>query len=536
MVCGSTLLDEVENDITEFIFVTRICNKMINTEKYFVGIDVGTTNAKCIVINETAEIIAQKSCEYSVDSPNPGWAEQDPEKWWINVWDLCIDVISRLKDKQNINSIGISGQMHGLVTLDKNLRSIRPAILWNDQRSVKECDFIIDQAGGLDDLLSITNNNMLTGYTGSKIIWLQNNEKENCRKIYKILLPKDYVRLQMTGELLTDITDASGTGLFDVKNRCWAESLINRLNIPREWFPVVAGSMEKCGYLKPQLAKTLGLDKKIPVITGAGDAVIQPLGSGILDSSEGLLVIGTGGNVTVQLPGYMHNKAGNLQIFCGIFPGTYVAMGVTLSAGDSLKWLRDLLQTGIGQLNNGSADITFAEISDLAGKSSPGAGNLLFLPYLSGERCPYPDHLAKGSFIGLNTKTSLSDIVRAVLEGVSFSLKDVTLLIEQSGVDFKSLFLSGGGARSELWRQILADIFDKKIATVSTSAQGSAFGAALLAGLSENAWSSPSGLKRLIPVTSEEIPDNERVATYNKLFSAYQQGYPQLKPIFNLLS
>lgn len=508
---------------------------MSNTKRYYVGIDIGTTNAKVLIINENTEILTQKSCEYPVDYPNPGWAEQHPEMWWETIWNLCLDVVAGFKDKSYINAIAVSGQMHGLVTLDNNLDIVRPAILWNDQRSARECDLIIEQSGGLEELLSLTNNNMLTGYTGSKIVWLQRNEVENSKRVYKILLPKDYIRYKLTGKIFTDTTDASGTGLYDIRNRCWSEKLLNRLNIPLNWFPEVIDSMDNGGYLRPELAKKLELKKKIPVIAGAGDAVIQPLGSGILDYSEGLLVIGTGGNVTAQLPGYIYNKDGKLQVFCGVFPGSYVAMGVTLCAGDSLRWLRNLLQTGMEQLSNTTNNTTFSDLSNLAQQSTAGANNLLFLPYLNGERCPYSDHFAKGSFIGLNTKTSLADMVRAIMEGVSFSLKDVTMLIENSGINFKSFCLSGGGSRSELWRQILADVLNKKITTVATSSEGSAFGAALLAGMADNAWSNLHNIKKYLPITSCNIPDNKRYNIYKQLFQVYHNSYPQLKTLFNQL-
>ena len=509
---------------------------MKSSESYYVGIDVGTTNAKCVIIDQNAKIVTQKSKEYCVDTPYPGWSEQNPEMWWETIFDLCQTVIGGFEGKQKIKAIGTSGQMHGLVTLDEKLNVIRPAILWNDQRSKKECDYIVEQMDGLDHLLALTNNNILTGYAGPKLLWLKNNEKEHYDIIHKIILPKDYIRYKLTGTLYTDVSDASGTGFFDVINRCWSKELLERLDIPVRWFPEALESMDSSGVLKPELAEMLGIKYDIPVIAGAGDAVIQPLASGILDSSEGLLVIGTGGNVTVQLPGSIKNQDGKLQVFCGVMPGSYVAMGVTLSAGDSLRWIRDLLQEGVNQLKVTHKDITFADIEMMARQSQPGANNLLFLPYLAGERCPYPDPKAKAVFLGMQTTTSLADMARSIMEGVSFSLKDVVNIIEKCGFVFKSYCFSGGGAQSELWRQILAHILNAQITTVTTSSEGSAFGVALLAGLAAKEWIDPLKIKEMIPIATNDSPNDILVGKYRHLFSVYQKGYPQLKSIFEQLA
>ncbi len=504
--------------------------------KYYVGIDVGTTNAKCVIINDLMEVISTKSCEYSFDSPHPGWAEQDPDMWWETIWKLCMDVIGNFEYKQYIRKIAVSGQMHGLVTLDANLEVIRPAILWNDQRSANECKQIIKLAGGQEALLNYTNNNMLTGYTGSKILWVQQNEKVNSAKIHKIVMPKDYIRYKLTGEIFTDVTDASGTGLFNVKEKSWSKELLNKIGIPIDWLPQVINSTDQSGVLKEELASKLRLHKNVPIIAGAGDAVIQPLGSGVFDSSEGLLVIGTGGNVTIQSSKYIYNSEAKLQFFCGVLPNTYVAMGVTLSAGGSLKWFRNIFRSEKIQLSDNQNDLTYLELDSLAEKSQVGANRLLFLPYLSGERCPHPDEFARGAFIGINNQTLLSDMVRAVMEGICYSLKDITTMMEQSGFTFKTFCLSGGGSKSELWKQMLADVFGCRITTIGTSSEGSAFGAALLAGIADEAWSSPKHIKKGMPIASYNDPNKKSKEIYDKFFSIYQKAYPQLKDIFHNLN
>ena len=499
--------------------------------KFYVGIDVGTTNAKCVIINDLMKVVSKNSIEYSIDSPQPGWAEQNPNMWWDTVWELCKEVIGKFEYKQDICKIGVSGQMHGLVTLDTNLKVIRPAILWNDQRSADESKEIIQLAGGEEALLNYTNNNMLTGYTGSKIYWLKKYEQENSSRIYKIVMPKDYIRYKLTGEIFTDVTDASGTGLFNVKERRWSKELLNKIKIPLEWLPVVINSTDESGVLKSELADQLGINKNIPIIAGAGDAAIQPLGSGIFDDSEGLLVIGTGGNVTIHSPGFKYNSKGRLQFFCGALPNSYVAIGVALSAGGSLKWFRDLLKER-SNLTGIKKELTYQELDSLALKSPSGANGLLFLPYLSGERCPYPDEYARGAFIGINTQTSISDMVRGVMEGICYSLKDITKLMERAGFVSETYCLSGGGAESELWRQVLADVFACKITTVATSSEGSAFGVAILAGMTDKAWSQSMQIKEGIPIVTTNDPSTKDKERYSRMFSIYQKGYPQLKAIF----
>jgi xylulokinase len=507
-----------------------------DSDGYFLGIDVGTTNAKVVLIDSTAHVVASASREYPVDYPHPGWAEQHPETWWNAVGELIGEVVSPFEHKSAIRALGVSGQMHGLVALDHARAIIRPAILWNDQRAHSQCRAIIEQCGGLDGLLQYTNNGMLAGYTTPKILWLREHEPAAFARIAHVLLPKDYIRFRLTGGLATDVSDASGTGLFDVARRTWSTALLERLNLPRSWFPDTHESTEVVSHVRADLAATFGLPVKLPVVAGGGDAALQPLGSGLLDASQGLLVVGTGGNVTVPLAANVRNEGARLQVFCGVQPGTYVAMGATLAAGESLRWFRNLLRQGSGALGLSGAAIDFIELDRLAAQSATGAGRVLFLPYLQGERCPHPDANARGVFLGLSPSTSLADLTRAVMEGVAFSMRDVLTLLDQQGLRLNAFRISGGGSQSALWRRIFADVFNAPMSTSGGGMEGTAFGAALLAGLSQGRWQEPGALQKLVPVGTVESPDPIAVARYQRLFSVYQNSYRRLADLFPKLA
>lgn len=501
------------------------------SEACFLGIDVGTTNAKVMLIDAQARVLRAASREYPVNYPRSGWAEQDTEMWWSAVQDLLHEVVGSSNKKSSIRAVGVSGQMHGLVALDANHAVIRPAILWNDQRSEPQCNAIIEACGGRDGLLRLTNNGMLAGYMAPKILWMREHEPEACAQIAHVLLPKDYIRFRLTGAIATDVSDASGTGVFDCANRRWSSELLALLKLPEAWFPPALESTTVAGKLSPEIASGLGLGADIPVIAGGGDAVLQPLGSGVVNG-EGLLVVGTGGNVTVPLAANISNEGGRLQVFCGVLPGSYVAMGATLSAGESIRWMRNLLRRGTAALGLAGDRLSFADLDQLAGESEPGARRTLFLPYLGGERCPHADASARGAFIGLSPQTSLGDLVRAIMEGVAFSLYDVTTLLERQGIRPGAFRLSGGGSQSERWRQIFAHVFDRAISTVTASSEGTAFGAALLAGMSQGRWTASGELGRLMPLQTVDQPDPALVPRYRALFDVYQRGYDSLASLF----
>jgi xylulokinase len=502
----------------------------------FLGIDLGTTNAKVVLIDSAARVIGTASREYPVEYPKPGWAEQDPEIWWNAVRDLVREVVERCGSATQILALGVSGQMHGLVALDRDHAVIRPAILWNDQRAQTQCRAIIDTCGGLEGLLRYTNNGMLAGYTAPKILWLRENEPQSFARIQHVLLPKDYLRFRLTGDLVTDVSDASGTGLFDVPRRTWSTELLGLLKLPRDWFPSAYESTEVVGSLRTELAARLGLPNALPVIGGGGDAALQPLGSGVLDDSQGLLVVGTGGNVTVPLAASVRNDGARLQVFCGVQPGTYVAMGATLAAGESLRWMRNLLRNGAADLGLSGAALDFATLDRLAAASEAGARRTLFFPYLQGERCPHPDADARGVFLGLSSRTTLGDLVRAIMEGVAFSMRDVLAILAAQGLRIDSFRISGGGSQSKLWRSIFASVCNAPMSTVASGTEGTAYGTALLAGISQGRWRTPGALQNLTAVENVEPPEAIAVARYQHLFGVYQQGYGRLSDLFRELA
>ncbi len=504
-------------------------------EPLILAIDLGTTNCKTVLLDAQCRIVKKHVVEYPVSVPRPGWAEQQPETWWEAVA-ASIRRVAAEVDPAAIQMIGLSGQMHGLVALDARSRVVRPAILWNDQRSAPQCDAIYARVGGRDGLRAHTSNPMLPGYTGGKILWLREHEPEAYAGIATILLPKDYIRYRLTGVRATDVSDASGTGLFDVRNRQWAYPLLDTLNLPAAWFPAVHESVEVVGTLEPAVAAELNLPAGIPVIAGGGDAVMQTVGSGAVTSDVALIVIGTGGNVTVSLPRPIENPGSTLQVFCHVTPGQWVAMGVTLSAGISLKWYRDTLGGLEAQRARELRRDVYSLLSQEAALAPPGANGLLFLPYLQGERCPHVDVDARGVFVGLSLSTSKAELVRSILEGVTYSLRDVLEVIEAAGVQPSLVRASGGGSSSELWRQIQANVFGREVTTLEHSEDAGALGAGIIAGVAAGLWPSAEAAVALLPARTHDFPDARTVATYERLFGIYQSLYPALSPTFLALA
>ena len=451
-------------------------------EALILAIDLGTTTCKTLVVDSRLQIAAKDSVEYPVNVPRAGWAEQQPEDWWALAKASIAKVTSQV-DPKRIRAVGLSGQMHGLVLLDRENKPLRPAILWNDQRSAPQCGEVYEKAGGPEGLLSYTNNPMLPGYTGGKILWVRQNEPQIYERGERFCNPKDYLRYRLTGEVATDVSDASGTGLYDVRGRKWATELLELLDLPRSWFPQVYESGDYAGEITTAVGRETGLVPGTPVTAGGGDAVMQTVGSGGINSEVVLLVIGTAGNVTVSLPRPIENPGARLQVFCHVLPEQWVGMGVTLSAGSSLKWFRDRLgrlETALAKDFNISA---YSLLGEQALQSNPGANGLLFLPYLQGERAPHADPNARGAFIGISSNHTKADLVRAVMEGVGYSLRDVLDLILKAGISPAHVHASGGGSASPVWRQILADIFARDVTTLDFSEDAGAVGAAIVAGV-----------------------------------------------------
>lgn len=497
--------------------------------KYIAGIDVGTTGVKCIVINEVGQLISACTENYPLSTPRPGWSEQNPEDWWQATKTAMTRAVKEAGvDPKEIIAVGFSGQMHGLVALDESGGVIRPAILWNDQRTGEECKEIMEAAGGLDRLLGYTNNTMLTGYTGGKIIWLRKSEPENFGRMSSFLMPKDYARFRLTGEKATDVSEASGTGLFDVKNRRWSTDLIKLLDLDRSLFPQTYESDEIAGYVTPDAAAATGLPEGVPVYAGGGDAVIQTTGMGIVKEGTIGLIIGTSGIVSMSLDSFGLNSGGALQYFCNNDRNKWQAFGCQLSSGGSMEWLKKTF------FKNDSYD----EINRLAAANPAGANNLLFLPYLTGERSPYADPNARGVFFGLTITSGMGDIARALMEGVTYGLRDIYELIQLSKKDLapKEVISSGGGSKSPVWRQIQADIFELPVKTLTGAAEGGAYGAAIVAGVGAGVWKSIEHAADFLAVETVTEPIPENLSRYRALHNIYQELYQDLKGRFGEIS
>jgi len=506
------------------------------SKQYVIGIDIGTSGCKTLIVDHEGQVARRAVEEYPLSTPRAGWSEQEPEHWWRAVLSTLKNVLDGFKSVNDIKAIGLSGQMHGLVALNGDGRVLRPAILWNDQRTGDQCRKIHDLAGGIEGLLKHTNNQMLPGYTGGKILWLRENEPENYEKTRMILNPKDYIRYRLTGEYATEVSDASGTGLFNVRQRRWAYTLLEILDIAKDLLPACYESPEISGSLSSNISTDLGLPAGMPVAGGGGDAVVQTTGTGLVEPGILGTTIGTAGVAAMALDRCYGNPQGKLQVFCNNMPGKWHTMGVTLAAGGSLRWVRDMLggsENEVGRwLDKDVYEIYAAE----AALAEPGCEGLLFLPYLIGERCPHPDPKARGGFIGLTLRHDRRSMLRSVLEGAIFSLKDVAGLIEEMGIEISQIRTSGGGANSDLWRQIHADVFNNEVITVSGSAEGGAYGAALVAGAGVGVWQSVEEAVLAIKTEKRTPPDEKNIGIYKKLYPIYRDLYHQLKKTFDKLA
>jgi len=454
-----------------------------------IGLDVGTTAVKGIAISPDGELLASATEEYPLSTPQPGWAEQDPEDWW-RATQACL---AALPDGE----IGFSGQMHGLVVLGADGEVLRPAILWNDQRTAAQCTEIEERVG-LERLIALTGNRALTGFTAPKLLWLREHEPDLYARIRHILLPKDYVRYRLTGERAIDVADASGTLLFDVAGRRWSAEVCEALEIPLEWLPTVYESTE---------------------IAGAGDQAAAALGVGIVSPGLVSVVLGTSGVVFAVLPAYAPDAQARVHVFCHAAPGTWHAMGVMLSAAGSFAWLRGVL----------GAD--YRTLDEEAERWAPGVEGLQFAPYLAGERTPHADPDARGAFTGLTLRHDRGALARATLEGVAYGLRDSLELLRDLGVDARAGRLSGGGSASSLWSRIVASVLGIPLERTE-SQEGSAFGAALLAGVRSGVFADVAeAVERCVRGRDRIEPDPLWTAAYERGYARYRQLYPALRPL-----
>ena len=509
------------------------------SNQFVIGIDIGTSGCKTILVNDQGHVIAAKTVEYPLFTPQQGWTEQNPEDWWqASVTGVMAVLATSGVSAHAVRCVGLSGQMHGMVPLDEQGNVLRPAILWNDQRTSQQCQMITEAAGGKEGLLSLTNNLMLTGYTGGKIIWLRDHEPSLYEKTKMILNPKDYIRYRLTGDYVTEVSDASGTGLFDVKNRRWSEKLIRLLEIPIDMLPRCVESTEVTGTISDQVSKFTGLVKGTPVVGGGGDAVIQTTGMGLIQQGILGLTIGTSGNAAMGFSGYQENRDGLLQVFCNNEPHLWHVMGVTLTAGGAFQWYKNHFCMDEMEKAAKTGKDVYAILDAQAEESPAGSKNLLFLPYLNGERCPYPDPDAKATFVGLTLHHDKRDMTRSIMEGVTYSLRQVYQLMRlmDPKIAVSEIILSGGGSRSQIWRQICADIFQSPVKTVYGSAEGGAYGAAMVAGVGCHIWKNLSEAAGLLQVETITEPNPMVKETYDHLFTVYDSLYHDLKRAFQQLS
>jgi xylulokinase len=485
------------------------------------GIDIGTSGCKALLIGTDGAVIAASTATYPLSQPHPGWSEQDPALWIEGAREAVAGVLARAGSLE-ILCIGLSGQMHGLTPLDAGHRALRPAILWNDQRNGAECEAITEAAGGLEALLAVTDNRMLVGYTGGKILWMRNHEPELFARMALVLNPKDYLRLVLTGETATEVSDASGTGFFDVRRRGWATGLVEAAGIDPAVLPPAFESQEVTGRVSPGAAARFGLPAGIPVAGGGGDSVIQTIGSGVIVPGELQTTIGTAGILAAALDGPAENTDGRLQVFCNVAADKWHCMGVSLNAGGAMGWFRDTAARGTG----------FDALTEEAAASPPGARGLLFLPYLNGERCPHPDPAARGAFVGLTARHGRGDMARSVMEGVVHAFADMHALMRPLGIEGRIVKASGGGARSALWRQMQADAFGCDVVTTEGAAEGGAFGAALVAGLAVGVWPDAATAAASCRPLTRETPDAAAGAVHARAHEIYLSLYPLLREAF----
>ncbi|WP_415184679.1 xylulokinase [Phaeovulum sp.] len=493
------------------------------------GIDIGTSGCKALLIATDGAVIAADTATYPMSQPRPGWTEQDPELWIEGARKAVAGALAKAPATE-ILCIGLSGQMHGLTPLDGRHQVLRPAILWNDQRNGAECAAITEAAGGIDGLLAATNNRMLVGYTGGKILWMRNHEPDLFARMKVFLNPKDYLRFRLTGEIATEVSDASGTGLFDVRRRAWATGLIGAIGIDPDLLPPVHESKVISGRISAAGAALFGLPKGIPVAGGGGDSVIQTIGSGVIAPGELQTTIGTAGILAAALDAPQNNPDGRLQVFCNVAADKWHCMGVSLNAGGAMGWYRDTLCVGPD-----GAKPSFDAIVEEAAATPAGALGLLFLPYLNGERCPHPDPTARGAFIGLTGRHGRGAITRALMEGVVHAFADMHSLMKPMGIDGRIVNASGGGAKSPLWRQIQADIFGCDVVTTDSAAEGAAFGAALVAGLAVDVWPDAATAVTTCRNLTTEHPDPMTGAVYAHAHQIYRNLYPLLSDSFAAL-
>jgi xylulokinase len=486
------------------------------------GIDIGTGGTRAVLIDETGAVRATETAEHPpFSTPNAGWAEQDPDDWW-NAAVIAIQKIISEFPAESIVAIGLTGQMHGSVLLDKNNKPLRPALLWCDQRTEKQCDEITKTIGA-ERLIELVSNPAITGFTLPKLLWVRENEPAIWELVASILLPKDYVRLKLSGDKAIDVTDASGTLLFDVANRKWSQEMIEAFHIDPQILPKVFESIEITGTVSKTAATQTGLSEGTPIVAGAGDNAAGAIGMGVTKPGTVSCTIGTSGVVFGVTETPRLDAKGRVHTMCHAIPGRWHNTGVTLAAGLSLKWFRQ----------NFGGGKTYDELTREAASIAAGSSGAIWLPYLMGERSPHLDPNARAAFVGLTARHSSAHLTRAVLEGVAFSLRDSLEIFKENGASVESIRLGGGGARSQLWCQVQADVYGQDVVTLQAD-EGAAFGAALLAGVGVGFWKTvDEACEATVRVAESFTPIPENAEVYDRHFEKYRRLYPLLRSIQN---
>lgn len=499
---------------------------------YLLGIDIGTSGTRAVVVHPEGQVLGAATAEYPMATPYPLWAEQDPEDWWRATQTAVRGAIARAGvDPAQIVGIGLSGQMHGVVLLDADHRVLRPAILWCDQRTQAQCDWITERVGQRR-LIDLTCNPALTGFSAPKLLWIRQHEPEIYRRARTFLLPKDYIRFRLSGTFATEVSDASGTLLFDVAHRCWSAEMLRLLDIDPDLLPPVFESPEVTAHVSAAGAEATGLAPGTPIVGGAGDQAAGGVGNGIVRPGLVSSTIGSSGVVFAYAERVTLDPLGRVHTFCHAVPGAWHVMGVTQGAGLSLRWFRDNFGDQETALARWLGLDPYELLTREAEQSPPGAEGLFWLPYLMGERTPHLDATARAVLFGLTARHRRSDVLRAILEGVAYSLRDSLEILREMGVPVEEIRASGGGGRSALWRQIQADVFGYPLTTINAQ-EGPAFGVALLAGVGVGLYPDvPSACAATIRVTSTTHPIPENVAVYARGYQVYRALYPALKAQF----
>jgi len=503
----------------------------------YLGIDVGTSGTKTLLMDGGGKVLATASADHGISAPRPAWSEQDPTNWWAATVKATRAVIRKARiDGKRIAGIGLSGQMHGLVCLGDGVEPLRPAIIWNDQRTADQAEQIERAAGGKKGLIKLVGNVAMTSFTLTKLLWVKQREPAVYRRIKHVLLPKDYVRFRLTGAYAGDVSDMSGTLMLDQRRRDWSDAVLKMFKIDPAILPPVFESHEVAGEVTGQVARRLGLSAGTPVVAGAGDQPAGAVGNGIVRAGLVSATMGTSGVVFVHSPKYVTDPAGRVQTFCSAVAGEYCMFGCILAAGGSFQWFRNTLAAAeVAAAKKNRVD-PYELLTAEAAKAPVACEGLFWLPYLTGERTPHADPYARGGWVGVTARTGRNELIRAVMEGATFAMNDAVTIFRQRGIRPRQIRLSGGGARSRFWRQMQADIYGSTCATVRTE-EGPAYGAAILAAVGAGAYPSvPAACKAIIKVTRTLRPRPAARRAYVAAYAQYTRLYPALKDEFRRMA